>query len=144
MKSRFYLIVGAIILLVIIIIAASAGSPSANKPHVGGQTSVTVNRAIGLEYIIIDNLSTDESNIKTMLTLPYTFNCSTGDFLQFAVITKDGFSWDAWEFTDGTFDHHNPMQLSADHDLVITPNCIRVAPLTTPSPTPTPSPKPVE
>lgn len=139
--TKTWLIVGLIAVVVIAgIIWIGTQAPATPKNKIAGQVTVTINKAIGIEYIIIDNLSTDETNIKTFIALPYTFNCSKSAIIQFETITQPNYLWNSYEFTDGTFDHHNPMIVSADTDLVITPTTIRLN--VTPSPSPSPSPTP--
>jgi hypothetical protein len=148
--NKGYAIIGVIVLLVIVGIgyAASQGAPNTKKSQVDGQVTITVNKAIGIDYVIINNLDANTGDFKvSFIQLPYSFNCSTGDTIIFTGVTQKGYIWNGWEFNTGHPVTDNPLIITSDDSdytikgtMIITPNCFRLNP--TPSPTPSPSPTP--
>lgn len=144
---------GIIILGIVILVCVVAGvvlsQGSTPKTQVAaGQVTVTINRAIGIDYITINNLDAATGKfVKTYIQLPYSFNCSVGDALEFTGATQTGYAWNGWQFSTGHFMTSNPLTIISNDDdyaiktaIVITPNCYPVYVPPTASPTPTASP----
>jgi hypothetical protein len=113
--------------------------------------TVTIDSNIGIDRVTITNLNTGQTIIKTIIDLPYKFNCTRGDYIRTSETVQEGFQWNAWEFSPmGRFDQHNPLTFEADGDICInnqitmTPKCIilEISPTATPIPTATPEPTP--
>jgi hypothetical protein len=124
LKTRFFIIVGAIALLVIIIAAAASSGPRSSVNPKGIYTC-TVSTNFGLQSIKIINQNTGASITKTTSDLPYSFNFTSGDTLQFNATVLKEYTWNAWVFTSsGTFDDHNPLTVNPERDFTLTADCL--------------------
>lgn len=151
MKPHFYLFVAAIIIVIIVAgaLIASSGAPATKKGTVPGQVTVTINKAIGIDQISINNLDDDTGDfVKTFIQLPYSFNCSAGDAIELGGIAKDGYTWNGWQFSTGRFTTgthitiiSNDEMYALGNSVTITPECFKPA---TPYPTIAPTPTPIE
>ena len=149
--SRGPLLLIAIAVIAVIGIAAVVMQPpptSTANPLNNKQVTVTVNKAIGIDYVVINNLDANTGDFKvSYIQLPYSFNCTPGDTLVFTGVTQKGYLWNGWEFNTGHPITDNPLTVTSDDtDYVIkgtmniTPNCFRINPTPTPIPTPSPIP----
>jgi len=102
-------LIGIIAFVGIIAAVTSSGGPRTTSP--AGMVVVTVRGDIGVESVVITNLNTGNSIVKTSLTLPYSFNVTKDSSIQFILTTKTGFMFNAWTFQTGTFDNHNPLTI---------------------------------
>jgi hypothetical protein len=124
-KQRFFLFIGGIALLILIItaVASSGGSRPHSNPK--GTYTCTVDTNFGLQSVKIINQNTGASITKTTSDLPYSFNFTSGDTLQFNATVLKEYTWNAWVFTSsGTFDDHNPLTVNPEEDFTLTANCL--------------------
>jgi hypothetical protein len=148
MKSRFYLFAFIVILCVIVLIVYVASQPRVPRTSATPDiVSCTINSAIGIDKVNITNLNTGKTTARSLINLPFSFNCTEGDYLKISVTTLEGegYVWDSWWFDKtGVFDNTNPMIVRIKGDLTLTPTCIftEVTPPPIPSPSPSPSPSP--
>jgi hypothetical protein len=136
------IIVIVIIIALAIIIGAALASQSAHTPvgkASGDSISVSVQNNIGVKEIEIQNMNTGKTYIFTLLSLPNSFNCTEGDYLQVRVSTHEGYRWNGWWFSPmDTWNNDNPAIICASGDIVshgaiiMRPNCILIQ---QPSPT---------
>jgi hypothetical protein len=126
MKSRFFLIVGVIVIILIIVVAA-ASSGGGRKPNTkpAGTYTCTVSSNVGLLSDTIINQNTRGGPlIKYAADLPFSFNFTSGDTLQFTANVTEQFSWNAWQFVKtGTWDHNNPLTVRPETDFVLAADC---------------------
>jgi len=112
-----------IILIIVVVVAISGGG--GNKPSSPqGQLVCTVNGDVGVSVIKITNANTGNSITKTAADLPFSFNFTKGDTLQFNVTVLSDYEFNAWMFTTGTFNNHNPLVLKTETPLIMTADCI--------------------
>lgn len=120
MKQRFWIFVIAVFFIVIIAIGALASQQPSN-PRATSDTSisVTIQNNIGVKEVEVQNLNTGKTYIFTLLSLPASFNCTVGDYLQIRVVTHEGYRWNAWWFPQvGIWNNDNPMIVSASGRIV--------------------------
>lgn len=143
------LVVGAI-LVIGLFWGASSYQPSKTVKQ-NQIVTITVLDSIGIDRITLTNMDEGKSVVKTIIDLPYQFNCTRGDVIKTSVTMQPGFQYNAIEFVKvGQFDQHNPARFIADGDICINNEVViqatyidlEISP--TLSPTPTPSPTPVE
>lgn len=125
-KPKFFVFV-IIVALIIIFVAAVAFSPkTAPKPTptptpiptvtpVPQPTtlSFTVKSGVGVESIKVTNQNTGATIMLISPDLPATYTCTKGDTLSFNVTAQTGYHFNAWVFTDGTFQSQNPYTIKA-------------------------------
>jgi len=128
MKTSNIILLG-IVFIVIIAIGAAAGSSGGKTGGVSRDKKPTETCTISvasqvtsvmLEYINVTNKNTDAHFCFSYNMLDETFNFAKGDILTFEAITQSGYTLNGWRFSDGTFDHHNPLELAFDGDFTIT------------------------
>jgi hypothetical protein len=143
LKQRFWAFVIGFAFIAIIIIVIAAQQPSTANRKLSQTVSVTVLNNIGVDQIEIRNLNTGKTFIATLLSLPLQFNVTRGDYLQFRVITHEGYRWNAWWFSPiDVYNNDNPAIISAsgtivvNNEILMLPNCLIIS-QTNPTPTPT-------
>jgi len=146
LQTRGYILVIVIVLCVIGVIIYVAAQPRTPRTSAtSGIVECKINSAIGIDKVTITNLNTGKTTIRSLIDLPFSFNCTEGDYLRISVTTLEGYTWDSWWFDrTGRFDNYNPMTVAIKSDLILTPKCIisEVAPTPNPSPSSYPSPSP--
>jgi hypothetical protein len=107
----------------IVVVASSGGSRKTNKPL--GIYTCTVSSNVGLLKVEIINQNTRGGPIvKFAADLPFSFNFTSDDTLQFNATVTDQFEWNAWQFVKtGTWDHNNPLTVKATEDFVLVADC---------------------
>lgn len=121
MKQRFYLIVAAIILLVLLGIALASSRPQKTASLPASIAVCRVLSGIGIDRITITNFSVDNKISKINATsADFRFNFTKGDTLVFNATISEGYDWNSWLFSDGTFDHHNALTIRPSGSIVIT------------------------
>jgi hypothetical protein len=120
------MIVGVVIFMVVVggLILASSGGVKPNvKPQ--GVRTCTVSSNVGLLKVEINNQNTRGGPIvKFAADLPFSFNFTSGDTLQFNAVVTEQFDWNAWQFVKtGTWDHNNPLTVKPNEDFILTADC---------------------
>jgi hypothetical protein len=124
-KSRFFLIVAVCVLVLVIVIAAAASSGGSSRTKPPGVYTCTVSTTFGLDTIVIVNQNQNTHITKTAASLPYSFNFTVGDTLQFNATVLKEYTWNAWMFVKtGTFSDHNPLVIKPDKDIVLMADCL--------------------
>lgn len=138
------LIAVAVFILIVYIGSSASNMPSSSTSKTNGVVTITVQSAVGIDRMVIYNLSNNTHTTKTLIDLPFSFNCTKGDTLRFVVSTIEGYEWDGFDFLQaGTFDHHNPLTYQVTGSITMVPNCIPLESIyATPTPPPTPAPSP--
>jgi hypothetical protein len=152
--KRTYLIIiliGIAVVAGVAIYLSQQPSPASAKSKLSETVTITILDSIGIDRITITNRDTGKSIVKTIVDLPYSFNCTRGDTIKLQATMQQEFQWDAWEFVQsGTFDHKNPASFKADgvicmnNKITVNPCYIDLEISPTNSPTPSPSPTPIE
>ena len=106
---KLLMLIVFLVCIVVIVAAALSGGNRAVLP--AGVKTCTVQAEVGVESVKISNQNIGTSIIITATLLPYSFNFTSGDTLQFNVSTMPGYTFNAWVFNTGTFDNHNPLNL---------------------------------
>lgn len=122
-KPRGIITIVAIIIIILIVVAAVASSGSGARKTGTipiGVKVCTVQGDIGVLNVKISNLRTGTSIVKTASNLPFSFNFTQGDTLQFNVAVEPNYTFNAWVFNSGTFDNHNPLTLKPSDSIVMT------------------------
>lgn len=123
MKTRFYLIVLGLFFLVLIALAAASSSPPkkvtpdpTTTPFVPGTTiTVTIESNVGVKTLYVTNLNTGKTYTASLISLPLTFTCTRGDYLQLRTVVNEGYHWNAWWFNPMLkFSNDNPAIICAD------------------------------
>jgi len=151
LKNRFYLVAVIVVIAIIALIFYVASQPATSRNKKESTiVTVTIHSGFGIDRIHIFNVNTNEKTNRTMMDLPFSFNCTKGDYIQISETVLAGYEWDGWWIEQsGTFTHHNSLLVQVNGDLDLIPHCIIVelpAPTvtvgTTPTPAPSPSPTP--
>lgn len=126
MKSRFFLIVGVIVIILIIVVAA-ASSGGGRKPNTkpAGTYTCTVSSNVGLLSVTIINQNTRGGPMTIdAANLPFSFNFTSGDTLQFTANVTGQFEWNVWKFVKiGTWSHDNPLTIRPEEDFILAADC---------------------
>lgn len=151
-KRTWLILILAVVAVVVIAAIVLSMQPSATKKSKESAiVTITILDSIGIDRITITNMDEGKSVIKTIIDLPYSFNCTRGDTIKTSTTMQYGFQYNAIEFVKvGQFDQHNPARFTADGDIcinneiIIQPTYIdlEISPTYTPTPTPSPSPSP--
>jgi hypothetical protein len=147
--GKTWLIIGVVAAVIIgVAFLATQGAPSTRSVKESQQITVQVKNNIGIDRLTITNLNTGQIYKATLIDLPFSFNCTRGDYLRFEVKTLSGYEWNAFWFNSmGRYDNSNPLTLDSNDDrycvnnqIIITPKCIILSPTVTPTPQPTTAP----
>lgn len=139
MKTRFYIIVAAIVLVLIIAGAAAFAPKQTSKPKTSPTPTITaspiptvlsftVKASAGISTVLVTNQNTGAKITLTAADLPATFNFKNGDTLTFRVTAHEGYSFNAWVLGDGTFQSQNPYTIKATVPFVMEAHFLMVNP----------------
>ena len=96
----------------------------------------TINADMGVETILItNNAGSSKTLTREELQTSQSFNFTTGDDLIFETTVREGFSFDTWDFDDGTWNDVNPIILTNVQEAFVITATYTINP--TPSPEPT-------
>lgn len=114
--NRWTITIGIIAIIVIgsaIVYSASPHSSSSGSGNSGKTYVCTINSEVGLANVKIVNQNTPSPPITLFpKDLPFAFNYTGGDTLQFTVTAISGYVLDTWYFSDsGKWDSRNPLIL---------------------------------
>lgn len=124
----FKLTPGLIVVVVVIailffgLVGWAATSGGGSKPQAQKGTAVcTVNAEVGIFAINITNQNVPGGNTaKTAMNLPFSFNFTIGDTLQFTAIMLPEYKFINWEFPqNNTFIDYNPLTIKPAGNIVI-------------------------
>jgi hypothetical protein len=124
MKSRFWILVVALIFVAVVIAAAASkggnNSSSVTQQRPDPTLQFTVQSdTIGNDYILVTNEATGARITITQNMLPFTANFAKGDVLTFKVIAREGYIFNAWLINDGTWESSNPLSLRPTGDFIM-------------------------
>lgn len=151
-KFQFTAKTWVIVIIVAALIVCGIGYALSQQPSTKTKikeseiVTVTVLDSIGIDRITITNMDTGKSVIKTVIDLPFSFNCTRGDTIKTSTTMQPGFQYNAIEFIQvGQFDQHNPARFKAEGDIcvnnkiVLQPTYVdlEISPTYTPQPQPT-------
>jgi hypothetical protein len=120
-------IVGIIVLALVIggiAVAASGGGRKTNTKPAGTYTC-TVSSNVGLLSVTIINQNTRGGPMTVeAANLPFSFNFTSGDTLQFNATVTEQFEWNVWKFVKiGTWSHDNPLTIRPEEDFTLAADC---------------------
>ncbi len=118
--NRGPLIIIGIIIVFFLALAWAASGNSAQRITPPGMEVCTIQSEVGVSTVKITNQNTGTSIVKTVSNLPYSFNFTRGDTLQFNVTMQPEYVFNAWTFNTGTFDNHNPLTIKPTDNVVMT------------------------
>ena len=133
MKTRFFVIVFAVILIGVITLAATSSrgtntSSSVTQQRPEPKLKFTIQSdTIGNDYILVTNEATGARIIVTQNMLPFTANFAKGDVLTFKVFPREGYVFNAWLINDGTWESNNPLSLRPTGDFIMKAYFLAVA-----------------
>lgn len=138
-------------------------STASTKPKLSETITITILKDVGINTVTYQNYDNPgEIKTLTIIELPYSFNASRGDTVEFTETTRPGYSWNSWDFQPmgrgnrGVGELHSFVLDTSDelycynNKIIVKPTCnferVIITPAPTPSPTPfiSPSPTPIE
>jgi hypothetical protein len=117
------IVVFSLIIGVIALAASSGGRKTNTKP--AGTYTCTVSSNVGLLSVTIINQNTRGGPMTIdAANLPFSFNFTSGDTLQFTANVTGQFEWNVWKFVKiGTWSHDNPLTIRPEEDFILAADC---------------------
>jgi hypothetical protein len=135
-KTRFYAFVGGLALIILIVVIALSQPPQKGiddpmatmPPATSSTVLVTIQNSIGIDRLLITNLNDGTLHKVTLIDLPFSFNCTRGNYLRLFVTIQPGYEWNDYWFTAiGKGDQRNPLTFVADGEICVG-NTINIRP----------------
>lgn len=110
--------------------STTQATPTPNPSGTTAKQNCTVNvNGAGISNIKVSNINAGGSYIITTGHFPYTFQFTSGDTLKFEAMTTQGYTFNAYTFSDGTFPQDNPiLTLEATDTFTITAEALLTGP----------------